>query len=367
MIRIKLNNNKDTSRDDTHIWLVFFILLPLIIITTGNPNNDFQTLSAIVQDWLTSKVQLYEAGAVYFAYTPWSLLVYIPLSYLPHPLGQLIFNTISLCLLIWSTWYLSKPISWQLIAISLTTIYTAMLIKQVQWDAFILASLTLGWISIQRKNPWLLGIALVGMTTKYTYIIIPMVILLFAIRGWTLKKIILMAIIPLATLAISFIIAGWDWPIRYTRLLKATLAYYQQIDVTTIFSTTSYPVSYRLILPPLGLVLIIILAIISLYLLFQILRRGVNLDSISLALALNLVISPYFTFHHIIYLAPSHAQLLKKHKIWGFVLVGAAIIDVLLLFLSVGLIIYPIVALVILIITSLGMLYRPELNATLVQ
>jgi hypothetical protein len=362
-IRIVINE-KFPLRDNARIWLVFLILLPLVLITIRNPNNDFGIISSIVRDWVAGRMDLYEAGSVYYNYTPWLAFFYLPLSFIPNPFGQLIFNIISLSLLIWSTWYLSKPISWRAMAISLTTIYTAMLIIQGQWDAIVLASLTLGWIGFQRKNPWLVGIALVGMTTKYTNVIIPMLILLFAIRSWPIKKLILTAVIPLGIFGISFVIAGWDWPIRYFHLLKVTMAYFQKYEVTTLFSNTSYPVSYRLILPPLGSILTILLALLSLYLLFRLLRRGVSLDSMNLALALNLVVSPYFTFHHIIYLAPLQARLLKKHQIWGFVLVGTAIIDALLLWLGVGLIIYPIVALVIVLITTFRSLNQPEVYAT---
>jgi hypothetical protein len=353
-------NDGNKSKGDARLWLVFLILLPWLLNTIRTPNNDFGLISAIVRDWVAGKAPLYGAGSVYYNYTPWLLLVYLPVSFIPHPFGQLIFNTLSLSLLIWSTWYLSKPISWWAMAISLTTVYTGMLIMLGQWDALVLASLTLGWIGFQRRNPWVLGIALVGMTTKYTNVIIPMLLLLFAIRAWPIQKIIRLAIIPLVTLGGSFLVAGWDWPIRYSHLLSVTLAYFHNYEVMTIFSKATYPISYGQILPPFGTILIICLAGISFYLLFRIVRRGVNLDSMNLALALNLVISPYFTFHHLIYLAPLQAQMLNKHRVWGFIMYGGAILDLLLMWLGVGLIVYPLVALVILIIVTFGSLPRSE-------
>jgi hypothetical protein len=357
-------NDNARSKDNSRLWLVFLILLPLLLNTIRTPNNGFGTISAIVRDWLAGKIPLYNPGSVYYNYAPWLLFVYIPLSLIPHPFGQLIFNTISLSLLIGSTWYLAKPISWRMMAISLTTIYTGMLIIQGQWDAMVLASLTLGWIGVQRKNPWLFGIALVGITTKFTNVIIPTLVLLYAVRSWPIKKLLRAAIIPLVTLGISFLMAGWDWPIRYSRLLKLTLVYFQQYQVTTLFSKTLYPISYRLILPPFGLIVVIILAVITLYLLLRVTRHGVNLNSMNLAMALNLVVSPYITFHHIIYLAPIQAQLLKKYQVWGYILFGAAIIDILLMWLGVGLIIYPLASLLILIIITIGRLNHTEANAS---
>jgi len=239
-----------------------------------------------------------------------------------------------------------------------------MLIIQGQWDALVLASLTIGWIGVQRKNPWLLGFALVGITTKFTNVIIPTLVLLYGVRSWPIKKLLRVTIIPLITLGISFLIAGWDWPIRYSQLLKLTLTYFQQIQVTTLFSKTLYPISYRLILPPFGLVLVILLTVVTLYLLFRVIRQGVNLDTMNLALALNLVISPYITFHHVIYLAPLQASLIKKNRAWGLGLVGVAILDIILMWLGVGLIIYPIAAILILSIITIGGLRRLDPNAS---
>ncbi len=362
-IGVQLNAN-DRLKDNSRLWLVFLILLPLLLNTIRTPNNDFGTISTIVRDWLAGRIHLYEAGSVYFSYTPWSLLLYLPLSFIPHPFGQLIFNTISLSLLIWATWYLTKPISWQAMAISLTTIYTGMLIFQGQWDALVLASLTLGWIGLHRENPWLLGIALAGITTKYTNVVIPLLLILVAIRSWPIKKIIYIVIIPAISLLISFLLAGWDWPLRYIRLMNLELVYYQQYEVISVFTKTLYPVSYRLIYPPLGYIVLAIIGVISVYLLFRISHRGISLDSMNLAIALNLVISPYITFHHIIYLAPLQAQLLKKYQVWGLVLFGVAIIDLLLMWLGVGLIIYPLAALLILLIITIGSLRRSEATAS---
>jgi hypothetical protein len=351
---------KDRSNDKARFWLVFLILLPWLLNTIHNPNNDFGLVSATVRDWVAGNTPLYAAGSVYFNYAPWSLIVYLPLSFIPHPFGQLIFNTLSLSLLIWSTWYLTKPISWKAIAISLTTIYTGMLLFLGQWDALVLASITLGWIGLQRKNPWLVGIALVGMTTKVTNVIIPLLLLLFAIRHWSFKNLLRVTIIPLGILFISFIVAGWDWPVRYSRLLKVTLAYFQQYDVMTIFSKTVYPISYRFILPPFGYLLMIFSAVVSLYLLYRLTRKGVNLQALNLSLALNLVISPYITFHHIIYLAPLQAQLLNKKRVLGLILWGCAILDLLFMWLGIGLIIYPFAALIILMIITFRELHQSE-------
>jgi Glycosyltransferase family 87 len=342
-----LPDKKREAKVDPRLWLVFLIILPLLINTIWTPNNDFGTVSAIVREFVRGRVALYQAESMYYNYAPWMLLVYVPLSLFSHPFGQLIFNTLSICLLLWSVWYLTRPISWTYLAISIVTLYTSMLIIQGQWDAFILASLTLGWIGYQRKDPWLVGIALVGMTTKITNIILPLLILLFAIRKWPIKSLLRVFLIPLATLVVSFFVAGWDWPIRYLNLLKITFTYFDHYEVMTVFSSTVYPISYRLIAPPVGYIAVFVLLVISAFLFLRISRSGVNINSIYLGIALNFVVSPYITFHHLVVLAPLHASLLKTHRVWGVLLSAIALVDLLMLYLGVGLIIYPLAALLI--------------------
>jgi hypothetical protein len=351
---------KAIVQKDTRVWLVFLIFLPLLLNTIRNPYNDFGTIAAIVRDWVAGKTALYAPGSAYFSYTPWSLLVYLPLSLIPHPFGQLIFNITSVCLLIWSVWYAAQPIGWKAMAISLATIYTSMLVIQGQFDALILASLTVGWIAFKRENPWLMGIALVGMTCKYTYVVLPLILIIIAARVWPVKKILYAAITPVLIFFFSFFVAGWDWPLRYSTLMSVEYQIYKQYEVQTVFAKTLYPVSYWLFHPPIGYIITGIISIISVYLLFRTSRKKIDQDAINFALAINLVISPYFTFHHGIYLAPLHAKLLKKIQVYGFILFGAALLDILLLWIGVGLITYPFVALLILILITFSNLRKTQ-------
>lgn len=344
---------KQAIKDNPRLWLIFLILLPLVLNSLRHPDNDFSVLMAAVRNWEAGTTRLYDASTIYYNVTPWAVIVYLPLSYLPDPFGSIIFTTLSLGLLIWATWRLSRPVSWVVLALSLTTLYTGMLMLQSQWDALVLGALTFGWLGVQQKKPWWVGLALVGMTTKYTYMIITLILLLYAIRRWPLKDLGRVALLPMLTLPLSFWIAGWDWPIRYSRLLRVTLDYFDKIEVNTLFSTATYPTSYWRLAPPLGPILIITLALIAIYLIFRLIVSETSLRLLNLTLALNLVAAPYFSFHHLIYLAPAQAQLLKRHRWWGMVLFGAAILDLLLLLSGVGLIIFPLAALAVLIITTI--------------
>ncbi|MBN2148064.1 MAG: DUF2029 domain-containing protein [Anaerolineales bacterium] len=340
------------------LWLVFLILIPFVFNSIQRPTNDFETCAATVRDWVAGKTMLYDESQVFYAYLPWSLIIYLPFALLPQPSGLFLFNIISLGLLIWSTLSLIGPVNWTILAISLTTVYTGIHIMQGQWDILVLAAFTLGWLGVKRKNPWLLGLALVGVSTKYTNILLPTLLLLWAVREWRPKGLLYTAIIPVSMLPISILIAGWDWPLRYIRIMQVTLAYYDHYEVITSFSNTIYPSSYWRLNPPFGAILIICLAIPAIYLIIRLLRWNVNLISIFLALTLNLIITPYIALHHMVYLAPVHAKILKESSICGFILYGAGIIDLLFMWFGVGVFIYPLVVLIMLMWISASSLQR---------
>jgi hypothetical protein len=63
--------------------------------------------------------------------------------------------------------------------------------------------------------------------------------------------------------------------------------------------------------------------------------------------------------YHNVYLAPVQAQLLKEHRALGFALFGASIVDLILMWFGIGLITYPLIALVMLIAISINQLHNP--------
>ena len=339
---------QNTEKENPRLWLVFLILLPWVLNSLRQPGSDFAVFTTTVHDWAAGRTQLYDAAHVYYNYLPWSLLIYLPFSYLPRLVGELIFNTLSLGLLIWSTWSLVKPVKWWVLAVSLTTIYTGLHLLLAQWDILVLAALTLGWLAVQHRKPWLLGLALVVMTTKYINIILPMLLLLYMVRRWSLKELLKVAAMPVAILPISFLIAGVDWPVRYWRLMHTTLSFYDHFEALTLFSTTTYKTSYWRYLPPLGPAILIILAGISLYIFYRFLLRRITIEALILALSLNMVVTPYLAIYHIVYLAPVQAYLLKEHRILGILLFAVSVVDLVFMWLRIGVILYSITTLILL-------------------
>jgi hypothetical protein len=157
------------------------------------------------------------------------------------------------------------------------------------------------------------------------------------------------------------LIAGWDWPLRYSRLMRSTLAIYDHYEVITIFSKTVYQTSYWRYVPPVGMLFVVGLTIIGICLIIRLTRRKLDLDAILLAIPLNLVCTPYLAPQHIIYLAPVQAQLLKNHRTLGVILYGASLVDLILMWFGIGVIIYPLIALITYMLYAISKLRQPIL------
>jgi ACR3 family arsenite efflux pump ArsB len=105
---------------------------------------------------------------------------------------------------------------------------------------------------------------------------------------------------------------------------------------------------------------VICLTVLALYLIYRLVQRGVDLKVLYLSLTLNLVVTPYLMPYHNIYLAPVQAQLLKENRALGFILFGVTIVDLLLMWLGVGLVTYPLITLLVLIAITIRQLRKSK-------
>jgi hypothetical protein len=278
------------------VFLALTMLAPL----------DYRFFAEAARAWRNGTSQLYDAGASQFFYAPWALVLLVPLSYLPDRLGQALFNLISLISLGWGVWILAQPRSLSALVLALATPFTAAILVLGQWDALIVGSVALAWYAIGRYQPWLLGMALVVITTKPTNALLVIVVLLYAIRGWPVRDLARALALPALVLAGSGLACGWDWPIRYLDYLRATppLGY----DVS--LWRPEVPVVWALLLS-LGA---------GGWLLWCVWRHGVTGDVLALTFVVNLLISPFVVPYHFVGTAPALAVARRRDWRIGAVL-----------------------------------------------
>ncbi len=157
-----------------------------------------------IQKWLENNENLYEGnvGTAGFWNLPWLLWPLIPLAVWPVQLGWGMLIVATLLVMIWLT---RNREQWWLVFVSPLI---ADLIVNGQVDIIPMLGIALGWLAGNR--PQLLGVALVLMAAK------PQACFLVAM--WLLlhnKHRLQALLVPLVIFAMSLIVHGWDWPIRW--------------------------------------------------------------------------------------------------------------------------------------------------------
>jgi hypothetical protein len=336
---------------------VFLLLLPLVIASLNRPMTDYGVFISAIRAKLAGETRLYDVQNLFY-YAPWAVPFIVPFALLPDRVGQAIYNTLSLAALVWATWTLAKPLPWWALAIALTNLYAGMLILIGQWDGFMLAALALAWIAIERRNPWLLGLALVGMTTKPTHVILGMLLLLWKIRLWPRPLQVKVFILPLIAVLSSFFIVGIDWPVRFVRFVanNPNPAFFYFALITPWGDVTYITSLWKHFTPPIQILLAAAISIAVFILLRGIRRNGIERETLRLTLVILLVSIPYLLPYQFIYALPEAADLLRRRLGLGLVLTIAALLDLLFLRLGIGILLFPILALLV---ASISRLIEP--------
>ncbi len=337
--------------------LVFLLLFPMVLSALQRDISDYGVFINGTRAWLAGETELYD-GKVAFYYAPWTIAAFLPLSFLPDRIGQLIYTTLSLGLLVWAASSFGQELPWWGLAFSLTNANTAFLIFTGQWDSFILASLALGWLVVQSKkklfSPYIFGLALVGLSSKPTNIILPGALLLYTAfieykSVWKGVDWLKVLFFPVLIFFASLVVFGWDWPMRYIWFLKnyPNPSHYLLI---TPWGKTDYQVSYWMSLSSIGKYLLVFLAVGVFSRFIWVLKNKQTEYGLMLAIVLNLVITPYALVYHFVYLAAVGVWIFRK-KVWAGTLVFClGVVDLVFLFIGMGLFISPLGYLLIILI-----------------
>jgi len=175
--------------------------------------------------------------------------------------------------------------------------YMASVLLLGQWDALVLAGVGLGWYAAEQRKPWLLGAALVLAATKPTNVWLPLLLLLvWLVRRWPWRQVARAFVLPLLALVGSFLAAGWDWPLRYVAYLRST--------PPLGFNVSLWQTDYALVQA--------FVAVVALLWLLWLLRGGIAAPHMSLALAGNLLLSPFVVPYHLVMVGPALAEVSRR-------------------------------------------------------
>jgi hypothetical protein len=241
-------------------------------------------------------VRLYDDPALQFFYAPWALLITVPLSWLPDQVAQAALNTCSLFGIWGATQVVARPASPLDMLPALVNPYAVAVLLLGQWDALVLAGVGLGWYAAVQRKPWLLGLALLLASTKPTNVWLPLLLLVWLVRRWPWQQAAQALVLPLLAVAGSFLAAGWDWPLRYVQYIRST--------PPLGFNVALWPTDHALAQAA--------LAGVALLWLLSLLREGIGAPHLALALAGNLLLSPFVVPYHLVMVGPTLVEVARR-------------------------------------------------------
>jgi hypothetical protein len=276
-------------------WWVLGILA-LVSLLALLPVQDYRYYVAATRAWLAGSARLYDDPSLQFFYTPWALLIMVSLSWLPDQVAQAVLNTCSLLGIWGATQELVRPASLLGLLPALVNPYTASVLLLGQWDGLVLAGGGLGWYAAVQRRPWLLGAALVLAATKPTNVWLPLLLLVWLARHWPWSQVARVCVLPLLALLGSFLVAGWDWPLRYVAYVRST----PPLGFNVALWQTEYALAQAVIAGG------------ALVWLLWLLRGGIAAPHLALALAINLLLSPFVVPYHMVTVGPALAEVSRR-------------------------------------------------------
>lgn len=205
--------------------------------------------------------------------------------------------------------------------------YTFDLLNRGNIDGLLVLGIGLGWLGIKRNNPLLVGAGFWFLSLKPVNVIFPSLVFLKAIWDWSWKDKITAAAPLGLTFLISLPVFGVNWIYRYlTAMQENPPLRNPQIILWRLPEPLGFPQEYSLGVFALTVIIFGIIIFTS---------RDVNRDILALALAGNLVFSPYVLGSHYVLLIPVFVILAQEYR-WLISLWLLTLIPVVLLILRAG-------------------------------
>ena len=270
----------------------------------------YYTYFSATQAWLRGATRLYDHGFHNFYNAPWTLVLLVPLVWLPLPWGGAVLNVLSLVALAFAAHPFRKEgqISVLFVVLAVANLHTFDLLIRGQVDALGLAGVAIGWIAFRREQPWLMSTGFWLMSLKPNNLLLAGVLFLIAMRRWPLLDWIRALSLPVVSLGISFALFGLDWPVRYVKNFSIPC----EPCYASEWIVTLWRAAGALHIPAMLVVFLCALALLAFA--YAVWKVGLTWTTLSLALATNLAVTPYGLGYHYVLLIPAFLFVASRSR-----------------------------------------------------
>ena len=299
--------------------LVLAALLPVVFVVMVRfwpvGPDYFYTFRPLAEAFFKGETRLFDASSPGYFNAPWAIFLIAPTLLLPLKYGQAVISMVSVVGLLLAIHVLvrfsGQPKSWAILAaivLAAANLYTFDLAIRGNVDGFLLLGLGLGWLGVSQRQPWLLGLGLWLLSIKPVNVVLPALVCLWATRRWSRQeKLVYLAPLGL-TVLVSLPVFGFDWPGRYL--------YFMSDNQPLVYLQTSWWRAFAFFKLPAYLALWAALPVLAAF--GRVFSRYAGIERqerlLALAIATNLVISPYTLGSHYTLLAPVFVLAAARHK-----------------------------------------------------
>lgn len=300
------------TRTRWNLWLLLgLIILALIVVFARIWPLGADYLNAyhpVAEKWRKGEFVLYQSEEHVFYNMPWTLLPLLPLSYLPVEYGQSVVIVFSIVAILGTihVFRLSHPVPAFIVFMALANLHTVDLLIRGQIDAILLVGAILGWWAIKQHRPVWLSLAFTLLITKPQNVTLVGLLFLIAMRDWPRADQIKSLYLVAGVLALSPLLAGLDWPIRYLDYVRHN----PPADHRSISVWRNAPLIGLPIWPMIPIVLIAVIAFLR-----AAWRDGLTGWTFCLALTTNVAFGFYVNGYHYVLLVPAFIFIASKYKL----------------------------------------------------
>lgn len=263
----------------------------------------------IPRAWLAGETSLYDSASRQFFSPPWTVWLLLPFASLDVRWGMTALTLVSLLIVgvvatnVAHREGAARPAFITLAVVLCPYSLTALFVGTL--DSWALLGIYLGYEALPRRQPWLLGIALLLMTVRPQQCWLPLPLLLLGMRGWPHTLVLKSLALPGGVFLASLAVFGLDWPLRLVQS-------YTLLPPHPYLVTSTYAVARLAGIPVVLLAAgAVTLAAVVMY---RLGRQEITLQSLGLAMTTNGVVAPYMLSHsYVTLLAIPWARYAARH------------------------------------------------------
>lgn len=309
-------SQKRGLRNESFIKSIFVFILAVIVgfamvLFWHIPPDLYAFFYPAARAWLSGQSALYDALTAQYFHAPWMLGFLLPFAGEPFAITQFVWIVLTLCCVVAAVAFLWDRQHFSTAVLAVASLPMLFVLNNGSADGILVLGLALSYWGVAKHRPSWISVGLTILLMKFFNVVLVLVLITWAVRNWQWREWLKILAVPFGAVLASALFAGFDWPLRYLKIGIAGSGWENPLLRVTIWRANE-----ALALPP--WLPFLVAGFCLLVWLVYVYRHGFNELTFCLAIATNLVITPYAMEQHYALLIPAYLLLARSVVLrWG--------------------------------------------------